>query len=800
MAINDGGAGSNDVLSSKEQNLIEKLYLGVAEKSVMASAYDVDSQLRPYNPDDIFQKTGDYSIYEDMINDDQVEVCLKLKKDLILASGWEIQSEDGENEAAKEFLEIALKERFNGCFDDALEEILTAFDFGFSLTEKIFMKDGAAILLKSLKTRHPNTWLIHTDTYGNIEKYEQRGERQNLTIEPKSLIHFINQPRFQNPYGKSDLRAAYNAWFIKRQIIKYFAIFLEKAASPTPVAKYDTAAPASAVDAIHNAIKSLQTKTALTIPKGIDIEFLESSNSGDAYHKAINLFNMFIGRALFVPDLIGLQGSETAGGSYALGKDQINIFMRHIARRREKLEAIVNSHIIHPLVLVNFGDVKGFPKFKLKPVSEENSLDYAKLFLEAVKSKFYKVTDEEINHFRSLIKFPEGEIERPEDLSMASDGSSVAGIGALGDDLEQKTKKGKQAADNGKGQKGNDVVNASKDRDGMINEGRYTKAHQSPYMKKVNFKAIENQMESFSSKTVDKTEPILRKIVDDMFKQIERKRPIETKRADKLSEISLKYLPELKKAIKEQYKQAYNDAYNLGERELNKANFRTPVPDEKFMAFLEGELDGAVQDWGAGLSKKARVRVLEAIRDGKPLSQVFDVFDADDFPDMITNVERFARTKFTEIMNRGRVASFNDSGVVAAYQFSAILDDRVTEICAGLDSKIFENGDQPIPPLHWNALTDDSLVTTKNGDVKISEIKTGDLVLTHKGNWNRVYDIMSRFEDKDFYEIELTNGKTLRATGEHPVLTNRGWIRADEITESDHIICLEKVNNEFIIR
>jgi hypothetical protein len=40
--------------------------------------------------------------------------------------------------------------------------------------------------------------------------------------------------------------------------------------------------------------------------------------------------------------------------------------------------------------------------------------------------------------------------------------------------------------------------------------------------------------------------------------------------------------------------------------------------------------------------------------------------------------------------------------MVSAYQYSAILDSVTTDLCAGLHGKIFDAGDQPVPPLHFN--------------------------------------------------------------------------------------------------
>ena len=65
-------------------------------------------------------------------------------------------------------------------------------------------------------------------------------------------------------------------------------------------------------------------------------------------------------------------------------------------------------------------------------------------------------------------------------------------------------------------------------------------------------------------------------------------------------------------------------------------------------------------------------------------------------------MERYARTKSTEVINRARKAFFDDSEIVPAYQYSAIIDGRTTNICAGLHGKIFDKDKAPTPPLHFN--------------------------------------------------------------------------------------------------
>jgi hypothetical protein len=499
------------------ESLVDDVYTGSAEKSFTDSPYASDTQLKPYNPDDLWQKIASYETYEEMVLDDQVNVCLKLKKDMVLGSGWDIVPSDDSQDEMKEALETALKDDCEAPFEEMLEEIISAYEFGFSLTEKLFKTDDTGMLaLKTLKTRHPNTWLIHTDERGNITRYEQRAQRTNINVDPKCLIHYVNNRKFQNPYGTSDLRPAYAAWFTKRQIIKFFAIFLEGAAGAKPVAKYDKNAPQEAINAIHNAIKSFQAKTALTIPKDIELEFLEAKSNGEIYAKAIGLFNMFIGRSLFIPDLLGFQGSETGGGSYSLGKEQIKIFGNHIARRRSTLESLVNYHIIKPMVLYNFGLVEKFPKFRLRPIDDNDAVEMAKVWLEAVKGKTYKPSDEEINHFRKSVKFPEGEVEFHEPLDLGG------GFGPDGEPVDGDEKKAAKAK---AGDKPEDDKEAKQKK---TFAKRVYKEPETLYWKKVNFKAIESHLEAYETGFMAEASKIVAKVYRDLFDQIQKSQGPET--------------------------------------------------------------------------------------------------------------------------------------------------------------------------------------------------------------------------------------------------------------------------------
>lgn len=672
---------------SAQSDALKGLYFGEIEKSFQESAYYPDSQKKPYNPDPLVEKDYTYGLYEEMLNDDQVDVAINLKKDLVIGSGWHISCEE---EDIKNELEESLCDDVDRPLSEILQDILQAYEFGFSISEKLFktMPDGK-LALKDIKPRHPSTWLIHTDPHGNVIRYEQRAQRSSIDIDPKSIIHYVNNQRFQNPYGRSDLLSAYQAWLTKRHVTRFYAIFLENAAGPKPVAKYDRKAPQSVVDDIFNAIKKFQTKTAMAIPKDFDIEFLEAKNSGEAYIKGINLFNMFIGRALFIPDLLGFSGGETGGGSFSLGKEQIGLFYKHIFRRREILERIIDQHVIRPICIYNYGMLEKFPKFKFNPLSEDDAVKQAELWIKGVQGAGWQPTPEEVNHFRNLVKFPESDdVVMKSDIVAEQMGGKPGEGGPEGEAPPPEAEQEMEDKEEEKPEKKEFALNLA--------------SLPGDYKNKTDFKLANQTLTTAVAKLKAEAQPIIEDIFEDLYDQLQKKKIVQTQNLDRAETINLKYLGRLQNVFKKHFRMLHQDAMNQAKNEVKKSDFAAPLPNDNFLEFLNQETYKYIGDWSYEITKKTKNALIKAIKDGKPLSSVISVLDNEGKALSDVSLERYARTKTTEVFNRGRMDYFESTGVVAAYQYSAIIDDVTSEVCGELNGKIFEKEDAPIPPLHFN--------------------------------------------------------------------------------------------------
>jgi len=81
------------------------------------------------------------------------------------------------------------------------------------------------------------------------------------------------------------------------------------------------------------------------------------------------------------------------------------------------------------------------------------------------------------------------------------------------------------------------------------------------------------------------------------------------------------------------------------------------------------------------------------------------------------------------------------------------------------------------------------LNTLHEGGTQIKDVKIGDKVLTHKGRYKNITNIQTRYSENDIYELKVQTRKTpIKITGNHPVLTNLGWVRVDELDPCIHYI------------
>ncbi len=90
-----------------------------------------------------------------------------------------------------------------------------------------------------------------------------------------------------------------------------------------------------------------------------------------------------------------------------------------------------------------------------------------------------------------------------------------------------------------------------------------------------------------------------------------------------------------------------------------------------------------------------------------------------------------------------------------------------------------------VPPGSLKPCYIQGMITEKTrGLIPLAEVVVGDQVLTHKGRFRKVLAVAEQGE-LPLIEFLTGRGRLIKVAGDHPMHTQRGWIRADQVTTSD---------------
>lgn len=361
-----------------------------------------------FNPDELTRRKGGLRVYDKMREDEQVKACMAIKKAAILGPGWNLepQSDAQAEQALAETLTDDLQ-TLRGTFEYDQWEMLSALDYGFSLTEKLFARQDNRIRITALKTRAPHDFIFETDQFGNIRNLRQEAVAQNRDLPFGKFIHFTHQSEFDNPYGRSDLREAYNGWWNKVNWVQWWAVFGERLAIPPVAGKHPTGETSNTINTVLDRLERLQASTAITIPEDWAIELIESKRDPKAYFEsAINRHDLRIARALLFPDKSGVAGGEVAGGSFSLARSQLQLWFLVIEHLRNQLEAVINEQLIAEMAELEAPTLTP-PKFQLLPLTQTDREEIAKVWVQAVTGNVIKQDARDENYIRQLLRGPE---------------------------------------------------------------------------------------------------------------------------------------------------------------------------------------------------------------------------------------------------------------------------------------------------------------------------------------------------------------------------------------------------------
>ncbi|PEZ47038.1 hypothetical protein CN367_11770 [Priestia megaterium] len=342
--------------------------------------------------------TDDFSmdVYEKMMKDGQVKAGIDMIKLAVSARGFSVTGDTPETKKYAEFINENF-ELIRGNMEDVLGEMLTALEYGFSCTEKVFEQRDGKIVLKKMKVLNPWSVQVKVDRFGDLLHVEQRIGSKVIKIPAEQILWYAHDKKFGQPYGQSALRTVYKHWFIKDKMYRFANIAYERYGTPLLVGNV---ADAKDVGKMKQLLSKINGLTGLAISGGDSVTAIQGSNADFVGY--IEHHDRKIMEALLVPPML-ISTGRGQNGSYALSSNQFDIFIIRLEALQRDLKALIEEQIIRPLVDLNFPNVKAYPSFNFKPFTDEDAGKLATVFKTLIDAQVIAPSEEWI---REELGFP----------------------------------------------------------------------------------------------------------------------------------------------------------------------------------------------------------------------------------------------------------------------------------------------------------------------------------------------------------------------------------------------------------
>jgi phage gp29-like protein len=190
--------------------------------------------------------------------------------------------------------------------------------------------------------------------------------RTEPTPAPPMKFQVLTYGTKDNPWGRALLDRLYWVWYLKKHASKYWALFVERFAQPLAKGTYpykpgQEATNKEQQDRLLAILSSLRTGSAIALPEGLDIAFLEATRGGDASYAA---FLAWLDRAeaLLLLGEVDTSGLAKGPGSFAKSQVSNEVRLETVDHDAHLLGSFETDTLIRWLVHLNFGPDAPIPR------------------------------------------------------------------------------------------------------------------------------------------------------------------------------------------------------------------------------------------------------------------------------------------------------------------------------------------------------------------------------------------------------------------------------------------------------
>lgn len=288
-------------------------------------------------------------LYDDIEKDTHASAVLQKRKLAVLARDWEIvpASDAPDDVQAAEFIDECLK---NLPFDQICMDLLDAILKGYAVSEILWDIVGDKIRPIAILSREPRRFLFDEKTRLRLLTIENRTVGEVMPAN-KFIVHRYGG-KAGNPYGRGIGSKLYWPVFFKRKGIAFWLVFCEKFGSPTAIGTYTPGMPESEQDKLLRVISDIAQNTAVVVPQGCDVRFLEAVRGGvTTYEQLCRYMDEQISEAVLGETLSTNVGDA---GSYAAAETHNGVREEISCADADLLSDTLKRDLFRPIVEFNF--------------------------------------------------------------------------------------------------------------------------------------------------------------------------------------------------------------------------------------------------------------------------------------------------------------------------------------------------------------------------------------------------------------------------------------------------------------
>ena len=319
--------------------------------------------IKPLDPL-LIQKGGiqAFIVYNKLLFDETVQSALIKMSQEITGREWKIESVSDKpgDIAVQEFVEKALRDL---SIDEIYRGMLESYIVGFTVSEVMWKRTSSGVLPFDVRFRDQRRFRFEEMMEGDFG-FTLRMATREQPIEgvPLPARKFLVQRYWAHnngdPYGAGLARILYPLVKFKRRALESQLLYSDRFANPTAVAKAPLSATACEVDTLYDHLSNLSQETALVLPEGFELEFVNPGGSPETFDKL---------RTSIAAEINTLIAGEDEAGQADSGSRASSEVAQSVRRARardlsELISQTLNTTLIRWIVDLNFGTDVDAPK------------------------------------------------------------------------------------------------------------------------------------------------------------------------------------------------------------------------------------------------------------------------------------------------------------------------------------------------------------------------------------------------------------------------------------------------------